>query len=116
MVDVKPEAKTEVPARWNKNILETVETVRGLVTPGREVFVEMGANGLAVVKSGTKCGVTNGKRMVLDIQFESVVILENGWMVACKYGIYDLYDKEGNVYKGLSFLNKQNAIRFASSL
>lgn len=115
MTDIKSSAR-ETSATFDNKALNAIGVARTTVVPGREVFVQTGAKGLAVVRSGLKCGVTNGKLMVLAIEFDSVVILENGWMVACKHGIYDLYDREGNVYKGLSFLNKQNAIKFAKTL
>lgn len=102
--------------RWNEDVQKVLNVARSSVTTGQDVHVELCTNGLAVIKSGMKSGVTNGTRMILDILFESIVVCENGWMVACKHGIYYLYNKEGNMYKGLSFLKKENAIRFAKTL
>lgn len=101
--------------RWNGRLKETVEAMRKLAQPGKEVFVELAPNGLAIVKSGMKCSVNNGQRMILE-GYESVDVLENGWIVACKHGCYTLHDSEGNMYKGLLFLKKSNAIKFAKTL
>ena len=103
-------------SRWNKDMLNALGVARSSVAPGRDVQVELNAKGLAVVKNGMYCGVTKGASMVLGVKFESIVVLENGWMVASKHGIYNLYNKEGSVYKGLSFLKKENAIKFAKTL
>lgn len=116
MTDVKQGEKVTTSTKWNKAVLDSLGVAKLGMNPGEDLHIQLCAKGLAVVKNGMKCGVTNGKRMVLDVSFESVVVLENGWMVACKNGIYNLYNEEGTPYKGLSFLNKQNAIKFAKSL
>lgn len=102
--------------RWNEEVLQAVVALKSSVCYGREVFVEIGACGLAAVKSGTKYGVTDGKHMILAMEYESVKILANGWIVACKYGCYILYNSKGEMYKGLLFLKKENAIKFAKTL
>ena len=116
MTSVKSKEPKKTIANLNREAVENIATLMCATVMGQEVFVQLGHCGLAVVKSGTKCGVTNGTRMILDRQYESVTILKNGWMVACKHGCYFLYDKEGEMYRGLKFLNKTNAIRFANSL
>ncbi len=116
MTETKPTVSTVSRPRWNEDMQKVLGVAKSSVTTGQDVHIELCAKGLAVIKSGMKCGVTNGTRMILDIQFESIVVCENGWMVACKHGIYYVYDKEGRMYKGLSFLKKQNAIKFAKTL
>ena len=116
MTDVKPGVKDIASANWNKEILNAVSVAKTVAVPGRDLHVKLGVKGLAVVKSDMYCGVTNGKRMILDFKFDTIDIVENGWMVAGRYGIYKLYNKDGNMYKGLSFLKKSNAIRFARML
>ena len=116
MVNLKKKETTSLSANWNAKMLEFVAALRKMNVAGQEVFVHMNKCGLATVKCGTKCGVTNGTSMVLEMQYESIEILENNWMVACRHGIYKLYDKDGNPYNGLKFLKKQNAIKFARTL
>ena len=116
MTEIKPKVNSVRGTIWNKDMLNAIGVAKSYVAGDRDIHVELCPKGLAIIKSGMKCGVINGTRMILDIQFESVVVLENGWMVTCKYGIYDLYNEEGEIYKGLSFLKKENAIRFAKTL
>ena len=96
--------------------LERSKVFRKFNQGQKEVGVELVANGLAVLKCDQKYGVANGSTMILPIEYESIVVVENGWSVACKYGIYNVFDKQGRQYKGLSFLKKSNAIKFARSL
>lgn len=116
MTETKPKVNAVNGDKCNMSILKVVGVARGKMVSGREQHDEVCVKGVTVIKSGLKYGVSNMARVVLDTQFESVVILENGWLVACQNGIYKLYDKEGNVYKGLSFLKKDNAIKFAKTL
>ena len=116
MTSVKSKEAKKTIFNLNREAVKNIATLTGVAVMEQEVFVQLGYGGLTVVKSGTKCGVINGSRMILDRKYESVTILKNGWMVACKYGCYFLYNKEGEMYQGLKFLNKTNAIRFANSL
>lgn len=116
MTDVKTKTNQELSTTWNNEMLKAINVAREFLIPGRDVHVKLCAKGLAVVESGIRCGVTDGERMILPLEFESVEVEENGWMVACKHGIYDIYDEQGNKFKGLSFLKKANAKKFAREL
>lgn len=116
MTNVKTKIEQVTSATWNEEMLRAINVAREFLIPGREVSVKLCAKGLAVVKCSIWCGVTNGERMILPMEFESIEVVENGWIVACKYGIYDLYDEQGNKFRGLSFLKKSNAIKFARDL
>ena len=116
MQAIKPKEKQVISINGDRKLLDSVGVARSFGAQGRDLQVQPVVKGLAVVNRGMNHGVAKGEQLVLDIKFESIVILQNGWMVACKHGVYYLYDENGNIYKGLSFLNKQNAIRFANSL
>ncbi len=114
MLDTKVKARDE--GENNKSMLRAVG-VATCIRPAANVSgIRKAMNGLAVVACGMQYGVNAGERIVLAPQFESVILLENGWMVASRYGIYNIYDREGNIYKGLSFLKEENAIKFAKTL
>ena len=102
--------------KLNKSILKAVGVAMYTRPAVKNFDVQEEINGLTVVRCGMTYGVNNGECMVLPPIFESITILENGWMVTARHGIYDLYDYEGHIYKGLSFLKKENAIRFAKML
>ena len=116
MLQAEPPVKVGDSTCWSSVVLERSEVLRKVKQCKNEVCVELVANGLAVLKCDQKYGVVNDSAMILPIDFESIDVVENGWTVAGKYGIYNVYDKRGRQYKGLSFLKKSNAIKFARSL
>lgn len=105
----------EAKTRTNSLFQTTVNNIRGKVRPGEEIEIEFASNELMLVRQREYCSVFNSAGEIVG-RCESIVVLDNGWMVACKYGRYDLYYKDGTMYKGLMFLKKSNAIKFAKTL
>ena len=116
MLQAEPPVMVIGSARGAGKVLERREVFGEVQRHNKEICVELVENGLALLKCDEKYGVANGSQIILPINFESITVVENGWSVACKYGIYDIYDSAGRPYKGLSFLKKSNAIKFARTL
>lgn len=101
--------------RWNAQIRKAVESLGVNLRTGQEIHIELVKNNLIIAKYGMYRIILNEGNVIVD-RCESVTVLENEWLVVSRHGIYYLYDKAGNPYKGLSFLKKENAIRFAKTL
>lgn len=100
---------------WNGKIKKAVEALGVCVRSGMEINVEPAKHDLLIAKCGIYMTILSEGNVIAN-RCESVDVLDNGWIVACIHGRYELYYKDGSQYRGLSFLNKSNAIRFAKAL
>lgn len=106
---------SELKSNWNGKIKKVVEALGANIRPGMEISIEPTKHDLLIAKCGVYMTVLSEGNVIAK-RCESIEVLDNGWIVACIHGQYELYYKDGSKYRGLSFLKKSNAIRFAKTL
>ena len=107
--------KDNVPLMRNVGTIE----FRGILNGTIPVCHEFGnfKNGLAIVKKNSKYGVVNTiPKLVIPIEFDEVEILNNGMILASKFGEYFIYNAKGELLNKKAFIWKTSAKKFSRKI
>lgn len=107
--------KDNVPLMRNVGTIE----FRGILNGTIPVCHEFGnfKNGLAIVKKNSKYGVVNTiPELVIPIEFDEAEILNNGMILANKFGEYFIYNAKGELLNKKPFIWKTRAKNFSRKI